>query len=75
MLVRFGYPEDIVVNLVKALQARGDEIVAFEIQKEVSRSLTLSSDVGSSRLSVLLIFLLTFVLWVFLIPSQKIDVC
>lgn len=38
MLVRFGYPEDIIVNLVKALQARGDEIVAFEIQKEVSLS-------------------------------------
>lgn len=36
LLVRFGYPEDVVVNLVKALEERGDEIVAFEMQKEVS---------------------------------------
>lgn len=35
MLVRFGLPEEVVVNLVKALQARGDEVVAFEMQKEV----------------------------------------
>lgn len=35
MLVRFGLPEDIIVNLVQALQARGDEVVAFEMQKEV----------------------------------------
>jgi deoxyribodipyrimidine photolyase len=36
LLVRFGLPEEIVVNIVKALQARGDEVVAFEMQKEVS---------------------------------------
>ena len=35
MLVRFGLPEEIIVNLVQALQARGDEVVAFEMQKEV----------------------------------------
>lgn len=44
MLVRFGLPEDVVVNLIKALQARGDEIVAFEMQKEVGVIFSIAFD-------------------------------
>lgn len=51
MLVRFGIPEDIVVNLIKALQARGDEIVAFEMQKEVCLCCHINLMVYISRLT------------------------
>jgi deoxyribodipyrimidine photo-lyase len=35
LLVRFGFPEAVMENIVKAVQAKGDEIVGVHIQKEI----------------------------------------
>lgn len=35
LLIRFGQVDEVVENVIKALQARGDEVVGLEMQKEI----------------------------------------